>query len=234
MLFYAAYSIFLVPYRALGLELTGDYHERTRLQGWGMMVGLVGGLGLPWLYKLALVVGGAGAAGAGEAAASAESILVGARWVGGGVGLLVLLTCLVPALACREKVAVVPAAKVSLRAALAATARNRPFLQMLAMNFCATVGMYSPVTVSLLVSNLFFLFWRRTKNAAADLTGYLGMAQMLGSLAGVPVNTALSRAPRQAPRRARRDSRWPRRDSPRCGGRLLPAPSVSWRSAQIS
>lgn len=190
MLFYAAYSIFLVPYRALGLELTGDYHERTRLQGWGMMVGLAGGLGLPWLYKLTLICGGAGAVGASGAAASAEAILAGARWVGAGVGVLVLVSCLVPAIGCRESVPASSAPRLSLWHALRATARNRPFLQMLTMNFCAIVGMYSPVTVSLLVG-IYFLFGG-DQDAAANLVGYLGMAQMLGSLAGVPVNTAIS------------------------------------------
>jgi GPH family glycoside/pentoside/hexuronide:cation symporter len=187
MLYYAAYSIFLVPYRALGLELTSDYHERTRLQGWGMMVGLIGGLGLPWLYKLTLLVGGAGEGGA---TAPATAILAGARWVGGGVGLLILVTCMVPALACREKIAAPPGPKLRLLPALAATLRNRPFTHMLGMNFFAVVGMYSPVTVSLLLS-IFFLF-QGNQSDAATLTGYLGMAQMLGSLAGVPVNTAIS------------------------------------------
>lgn len=186
MVFYAAYSIFLVPYRALGLELTSDYNERTRLQGWGMMVGLVGGLGLPWLYKLSLWAGG----GAGSAEVSSSAILSGARWVGGAVGLLILITCLVPAITCRERPVGPSGPKIRLVPALAATLRNRPFLHMLGMNFCALVGMYSPVTVSLLLS-IYFLF-QGDQNAAATLTGYLGMAQMLGSLAGVPVNTAIS------------------------------------------
>jgi len=186
MLFYAAYSIFLVPYRALGLELTSDYHERTRLQGWGMMVGLVGGLGLPWLYKLTLLFGGAGADGV----AAPTAILEGARWVGAGVGVLVLVSCLVPAIACREPGAAPITAKISLRTALAATMRNRPFVHMLAMNFSAIVGMYSPVTVSLLLS-IYFLF-HGDQQAAANLTGALGTAQMLGSLAGVAATTALS------------------------------------------
>lgn len=187
ILFYAAYSIFLVPYRALGIELTRDYHERTRLQGWGMMVGLVGGLGLPWLYKLTLWCGGVGGGGAG---ASAEAVLIGVRWVGGGVGAIVLLSCLVPAWWCREGPAGGTVAKVPFRAALAATLRNRPFLHLLGMNFSAIVGMYAPVTVSLLLS-IYFLF-QGDQAAAADLTGYLGTAQMLGSLAGVPVNTGIS------------------------------------------
>lgn len=187
MLFYAAYSIFLVPYRALGLELTRDYHERTRLQAWGMMVGLVGGLGLPWLYKLTLVFGGSNGQTTG---ASAEVILAGARWVGGGVGLLILITCLVPAVGCRESVVASTQPRLSRRAALAATLRNRPFLQMLGMNFFAIVGMYSLVTVALLLT-IYFLF-HGDQDAAATLTGGVGMAQMLGSLAGVPVNTAIS------------------------------------------
>lgn len=186
MLFYAAYSIFLVPYRALGLELTSDYNERTRLQGWGMMVGLVGGLGLPWLYKLTLWAGG----GAAHADASSAAILSGARWVGGAVGLLILITCLIPAITCRERPVCHSGPKIRLVPALAATLRNRPFLHMLGMNFFALIGMYSPVTVSLLLS-IYFLF-QGDQNAAATLTGYLGMAQMLGSLAGVPVNTAIS------------------------------------------
>jgi Na+/melibiose symporter-like transporter len=117
-------------------------------------------------------------------------IISGVRWVGGGVGALILLTCLVPALGCREKNLNSIAPRISLVQAMAATIQNRPFLHMLGMNFCAIVGMYSPVTVSLLVS-IYFLF-QGNQDAAASLTGYLGMAQMLGSLAGVPINTGVS------------------------------------------
>ncbi len=188
LLFYAAYGLFIVPYRALGLELSRDYHERTRLQGWGMMVGLIGGLGIPWLYKLALIFGGGG--GGDATNVSADTILVGARWVGGAVGLLILVTCAVPALFSRETVISTATEKIPLRHALLATGRNRPFLQMLAMNFCAHVGMFAPVSAALQVG-IFFLF-AGNQNSAASLTGYLGMAQMLGSFTGLPFNTALS------------------------------------------
>ncbi|MBL9194936.1 MAG: MFS transporter [Opitutaceae bacterium] len=189
MLFYAAYSFFLVPYRALGLELTRDYHERTRLQGWGMIIGLVGGLGLPWLYKLTLVVGGGAGVGADTGALS-TAILDGARWVGGGVGLLILLTCLVPAIGCREPPVRSAPGSWGIFRAIAMTVRNRPFLHMLGMNFCATIGMYAPVTVSLLVG-IYYLF-QGDQNSAANLAGAMGMVQMAGSLVGVPVNTAIS------------------------------------------
>jgi glycoside/pentoside/hexuronide:cation symporter, GPH family len=187
LLYYAAYSIFLVPYRALGLELTSDYHERTRLQAWGMMIGLIGGLGIPWLYKLALVFGGA----TGGGTAAPDAIINGARWVGIAVGLLILVSCALPAIFCRETPGpAATTARLSLGRALAATLRNRPFLHMLGMNFCAILAMFAPVTAALLV-NIYYLF-AGDQQAAATLVGYLGMAQMFGSLAGVPVNTALS------------------------------------------
>ena len=106
------------------------------------------------------------------------------------MGLLILLTCLVPAIASRETAVVSFAPPVTLRVALQGTLRNRPFLYMLGMNFFAITGMYATVTVTLLLS-IYFLF-QGDQDAAATLTGVVGMAQMLGSLAGVPVNTAIS------------------------------------------
>jgi Na+/melibiose symporter-like transporter len=187
LLFYCAYSLFLVPYRALGLELTSDYHERTRLQAWGMIVGLVGGLGLPWLYKLALILGGSDGSATG---ATPAVIIAGAQWVGFGVGALIIATCLAPALFVRERPLARPSGRLRGTRAFLTTLRNRAFLHMLGMNFCAIVGMYAPVTATLIL-NIYFLF-DGNQDAAATLTGYAGMAQLIGSLAGVPVNTWLS------------------------------------------
>lgn len=187
LVFYAAYSLFLVPYRALGLEQTSDYHDRTRLQACGMIIGLVGGLGIPWLYKLALFFGGA----APEASASRETILRGAGYVGLGVSVLILMACLVPAIGCREPHRPIVRTRFNLRNLLGSTLRNRPFLQTLGMNFCAILGIFSTITVSLLLG-IYFLF-RGNQDAAATLIGFAGMAQMGGSLLGVPVNTRLSR-----------------------------------------
>jgi len=44
---------FLVPYAALGNELTQDYHERTRLFAWRHLIGVTGyGLGLGLVYSI--------------------------------------------------------------------------------------------------------------------------------------------------------------------------------------
>jgi GPH family glycoside/pentoside/hexuronide:cation symporter len=184
MLFYTAYSLFLVPYRALGLEQTQDYHDRTRLQAWGMAIGLVGGLGLPWLYKLVLFFGAAD-----EVGPTREAILRGAGWVGLGIAAVILVTGLVPAIGCREPVQPQVRQKLNLRGTFGSALGNRPFLQMLGMNFFAIIGMFAPVTVSLLIG-IYFLYDGH-QDSAATLIGFAGMAQMGGSLLGVWLTTQL-------------------------------------------
>jgi len=185
LLFYTAYSIFLVPYRALGLEQTQDYHDRTRLQAWGMAVGLVGGLGLPWLYKLVLYFGGAQDVGS-----TRDAILRGAGWVGLGIAAVILITGLITAIGCREPARPFVRHALDMRGTFSSALRNRPFLLMLGMNFFAIIGMFAPITASLLVS-IYFIYDGH-QDSAATLIGFAGMAQMGGSLLGVWLTTRLS------------------------------------------
>lgn len=186
LLYYGAYSFFIVPYRALGLELTTDYNDRTRVQAWGMIVGLLGGLGIPWLYKLTLVFGGAHA---GDTNISPDVILDGVRCVGLGTAVLVLVSCIAPAIFCRENV-VASAQKLSLVGAIRETIRNRPFLHMLAMNFFAILANLSVGAVGLILT-INYLF-KGDQGAAATLGGWAGMVLMVGAFIGVPINTWVS------------------------------------------
>jgi GPH family glycoside/pentoside/hexuronide:cation symporter len=52
-----AYTIFVVPYGALGLELTADYHERTKLMGTKSMLHKASGVVNQWLLKIVQLVG---------------------------------------------------------------------------------------------------------------------------------------------------------------------------------
>ncbi|MCU0792034.1 MAG: MFS transporter [Opitutaceae bacterium] len=185
--FYAAYSFFIVPYRALGLELSKDYNDRTRVQAWGMIVGLLGGLGIPWLYKLTLVFGGASP---GDTNVSPDVILEGAKWVGLGTAVIVLVSCIAPAIFCREAAVDEPPQKLSLLGAIRETARNRPFLHMLAMNLCAILATVSVGAVGFIVT-INHLF-RGDQGAAATLGGWAGMSLMAGAFIGVPINTWIS------------------------------------------
>jgi GPH family glycoside/pentoside/hexuronide:cation symporter len=48
IVFYAAYTVWVTPWVALGYELTPDYHERTRVMGWSNFVGQLAYLVTPW------------------------------------------------------------------------------------------------------------------------------------------------------------------------------------------
>lgn len=53
LLFYTAVTIYSVPHGALGMEMTNDYHERTRIFAYASFIGNVGAITSPWLYALA-------------------------------------------------------------------------------------------------------------------------------------------------------------------------------------
>ncbi len=53
VLFYTATTIFEIPHGALGMEMTTDYHERTRLFSAKSFVGNIFAMSTPWLFALA-------------------------------------------------------------------------------------------------------------------------------------------------------------------------------------
>jgi GPH family glycoside/pentoside/hexuronide:cation symporter len=53
LLFFTSVNIFEIPHGALGMELTSDYHERTRLFSAKSFVGNLFAMSTPWLFALA-------------------------------------------------------------------------------------------------------------------------------------------------------------------------------------
>jgi len=53
LLFFTATTIFEIPHGALGMEMTNDYHERTRLFSAKSFVGNIFAMSTPWLFALA-------------------------------------------------------------------------------------------------------------------------------------------------------------------------------------
>jgi len=53
LLFFTAVNIFEIPHGALGMEMTTDYHERTRLFSAKSFVGNLFAMSTPWLFALA-------------------------------------------------------------------------------------------------------------------------------------------------------------------------------------
>ncbi len=95
ILTYMAYSFLDVPWKALGFEITDDHHGRTYLTAISNFMATVMAISigyevaatqLPWF----------------------KDTVEGARWVGGALGLSILVFGVVPALFCREKTAAPP------------------------------------------------------------------------------------------------------------------------------
>lgn len=52
VLFFVGFTCYSIPWIALGYEMTPDYHERTRLQGWSNFVAQVAWVIAPWFFKI--------------------------------------------------------------------------------------------------------------------------------------------------------------------------------------
>ena len=89
ILFYTGITIYGIPQGALGLEMTNDYHERTRIFSYASFFTLLGAIIMPWYYWLA-----------NRSCFSDE--VEGLRWVGVGVGAVLMVCGLTCALVCKE------------------------------------------------------------------------------------------------------------------------------------
>jgi len=187
LLYYIAYALFIVPYRALGFELTSDYNERTSVQGWGMIFGLVGGLGIPWLYKLSLVFGGADPS---ATQIPPDVMLNGVRKVGLGVAAIIFVTCAAPAFLCRERLHGTAQEKISILNALQETLKNRPFFNML---FARSFALISTFAVTAIATPLMIHYlYGGNQSQASTLQGFAGNLLFAGAAIGIPFNTSMS------------------------------------------
>ncbi|MGE4489729.1 MAG: MFS transporter [Kiritimatiellales bacterium] len=186
LLFYTALTVFMVPWGALGLEMTQDYHERTRIQAVSLLFANIGALIMPWLFALTQL-------------SVFKNQLQGAKAVGIGVGILLTLSGLIPALFCKEKHYQEAAqdSKLSLRAGLKETCSNRVFIRLtLAVLFAAT-GVFTINTLSPYII-IYYVMGGNVKEAAV-YTGWNGTAWMAASILAVaPVSWIVTRIGKKA------------------------------------
>lgn len=129
ILYYTAYTIFAVPWNAMGLALTPDYNERTRVMAYrAFFGGVCAALFLPWLYKLCLIFH--------------ENEVIGARYVGVTVGIVIIVTGLVPAIWGRERIESKKHTKISFLKAFVYTFKNGPFIILAMIVFMVLVGVF--------------------------------------------------------------------------------------------
>ncbi|AQQ72238.1 Glucuronide permease [Limihaloglobus sulfuriphilus] len=143
--FYTAYTIFVVPWNAMGLELTTDYDERTRVQAYRTFMQSIGGLLLGTLWWLSIKIGGEG------------NEVYGVKIVGIIFGVYVMITGMLPAIFCRSQISVPSQKKIPFIAAITTTAKNKTFILLGAIMFFLLIGLFLVNSFSNYI-NIYYVF----------------------------------------------------------------------------
>ncbi len=174
-LFYLAFTIFVIPFSALGLEMVTGYQARTRLFVFRLVPAFVGSLLVPTLYKFARsdVFGG--------------NELVGMRYLGVIIAVVILLTAVPAGIFCRERHAAPPQGRKMLRlaAAVRETLANKAFVILLGAVFLTFFGLFCAIIVYSNV-NIYYICGGN-KDASGDIGANVGVIKGLGELAMLPV-----------------------------------------------
>lgn len=170
-LYYTAYAVFTVPWGALGLQLTGNYAERTNVQAWKNVFQATGGAFLGVLWWLSLRIG--------------DNEVEGARWVGIIFGLLIALAGIIPALFVRESGAGLDQPKMPFWTAVKSTFSNRAFLCVIAFTLCIVFGIFT-VNAFALYINILHVFGGN-KEAVSSLNMVMNAVFQFSGLVMTPL-----------------------------------------------
>lgn len=179
LVFYSASTLFQVPWSAMGLGLTADTHERTRVMAVRQYFALPVGFGLPWLFWLIT-------------RDFFESPVHGARVVAFGISAAILLATLIPALCCRESYDqhIRAQKKFPLLEGFLISFRNPPFVILILLVVSILVGLFLVDTLGLYL--MIFHVYGGDSPAAAAMQGWTGTAYKLSSLVFLPFVAVLS------------------------------------------
>jgi GPH family glycoside/pentoside/hexuronide:cation symporter len=182
-------SCFNMPYQSLGNELTPDYHERTSVMTFKMVIQklfeVAFFIGLPFT-NLAIFY---------NAATGKQNILLGVQVFCGILGVLMLASGLLVFFKVKERyyagVAARQQEKVSLRESIWETLKCRPFRLKLFAGLCFSLG--SSMVGSLgYYATVYYVAGGDTKSGN-NWNGVMGAAWMTGGFIGPPVLAALCR-----------------------------------------
>lgn len=179
MVLASAHTVFVVPYGALGLELTDDYHERTRLMSFRAGCSKVSGLLNQWLFKIVQL-------------GIFTTMLAGARSMSILIAVIIATVGLITGIKMRERRDIAPRKRVNLSfwASWRETMRQPNFIRL----SVAQVSIFASI---LLVDNLGFylnVFYVNGGDTSFGglLKGASGTAFQLGGLLFLPFMVRLS------------------------------------------
>lgn len=176
LVFYTAVTVFEIPHGALGMEMTDDYHERTRLFSAKSFIGNVGAIVTPWFYAMAnwdIFMGEGG------------DEVDGMRRVAYVAAVMVLIPAFACAFLCKERhqTLVLKQDRESLWTSLRRTGSNRTFLILVGIVFSTVMG-FNVVNGFANYIAVFYLFQGDGKTASS-LLGLNGTLWGLTSVVAV-------------------------------------------------
>jgi len=180
LIFFTACTIFEIPHGALGMEMSGDTHERTRLFSAKSFLGNLFAMGTPWLFFLANLNIFSGPGG---------SAADGMRWVSMLIAVILIPLSIWWFFACKEPgFSIAKAQKASkFRHHIKGTFKNRTFLILVGIFFILGMGFNFVGLLNYYIS-IFYLYGG-DKAAAGPLLGINGTIWAItGLLAVFPLN----------------------------------------------
>lgn len=173
-LFYLFMSLFAVPWGALGLSMTADYHERTRLMATNAFMSAAAAILLSWLYALIKLP-------------IFPNTITGTRWVAAGLAILMSALALAAVFLCREKRTSVQSARAAepLWPQIKAVMGNRAFVILAGIVFFMCLGIFSISSLPIYI--VIYYIYGGDESAASVLSGWSGTVWQVGSLFFVPL-----------------------------------------------
>ena len=143
-IYFIAYTIFVIPWQALGYEMTTDYEERTRLLAWPNYIGLTMSFLLPWLPRLV-------------ECETFGGTVNGAIWISAAVGIIILVCGIMPAIFGREIAEAENQEQIGFLKAIKESVSNSAFLIVAGSNIIVLTGLATFTGVGLYV-NIFAIY----------------------------------------------------------------------------
>jgi GPH family glycoside/pentoside/hexuronide:cation symporter len=178
ILFFTAYTVFSVPYGALGFELSTDYNERTKVQGIRGFNAMFACIFMPWAYKLCRIFGDSNLQ-------DSDRDLDGVIWVGLLFGAIIILTGIIPAIFTPENLSCQRQKKIRFLNAVKITLKNKPFLYIAGTILSAVTTTYIWFSF-LMFMNIYYVF-QGNKDKAAMMYALYGTIGSIASALGVPL-----------------------------------------------
>jgi GPH family glycoside/pentoside/hexuronide:cation symporter len=167
ILFYLAYTIFIIPFTALGFELAHNPRKRIKVLAWRMYLGLIAGFAIPFIYKACFWFGG--------------DEIVGVKWVAAIIAVYVACSGLAVFFGVKERT---PTDNVSIpiKDALKMTFSNRRFLFLSGCFLTVLFGIFIAMPLVIYLNN--FHIFSGDKSEAALWYGWYQLATTIGGFIG--------------------------------------------------